>query len=200
MTVIVGCVFLNTSTDMSESRVTQAENDNGDAGLSRDDALLFRPSWIALFLPTAIIAVGYALVFGVFVSFGRGDGALARLCIAVLVLGVPLLLANATLRYFTILVRLSPDTVIVHQGFPRRDAREVAHSHIRAVHVSQGFVGRLTNSGTLMLELVTGQRVAIADLTEPFGVKLTVERLLDGGGDSAEAMEPVPGPGITRAR
>ncbi len=186
MTGFAGRVSCRVTTDMGESRVIPAENDNGEVDPGRENTLLFQPSWFALFLPTAVIATGYAVALGVLQLLGKGDGAFARLCIVVLALGVPLLLANALLRYFTIHIRFLSDTIIVHPGFPRRNAREIAYPLIRDVRVSQGMSGKLSNSGTLILELVTGQRVAIGDLAEPHKVESAMELRLDDGIESEE--------------
>lgn len=145
------------------------------------NAPLFRPSPSSLFLPTAVIAAGYAVALAVLHLSGKGDGALARLCSMVLALGVPLLLASATLRYFMVHVRLLTDTIIVHPGLPRRETREIAYSHIRTLHVSQGISGKLFNSGTLILELVTGERVSVGDLAEPQKIMSALRHRLDDG-------------------
>lgn len=186
MTASAGGVSCRMTIEVGESRVIRAENDNGEVIPEGGNTSLFRPSWTALVLPTAVIAAGYAVAFAVLQVLGRGDGALARLCIIVLALGVPLLLASAMLRYFTIQVQLLSDTIIVHRGFPRRDEREIAYSLIRAVDVSKGIAGNLTDSGTLTFELVTGQRFAIADLAGPNRIKSALDLQLDGRSESGE--------------
>ena len=179
MTVTAGCVSCHVTTDVGESRVIRAENDNDEVDPGSGNAMQFRPSWFALFLPTAVIAAGYAVALMGLQMLGKGEGALARLCIMVLALGVPLLLASAVLRFFTIRIQLLSDTIVIHQGFPRRNAREISYPLIRAVHVSQGIAGKWSESGALILELVTGQRVTISDMAEPDQVKSTLERRLD---------------------
>lgn len=159
----------------------RAENDNDGVNSGGGNAPLFRPRPSSLFLPTAVIAAGYAVAFVALHWFGKGDSALARLCIMVLVLGVPLLLASATLRYFMVHVRLLTDTIIVHPGLPVREAREIAYSHIRNLHVSQGMSGKLSDSGTLILELVTGERVSVDGLAEPQKIMSAMQHRLDDG-------------------
>ena len=178
----------------------RAENDNFDLRL--DDGAGFKPSWMALFLPSIVIGTGYAAVLAVLIYAGRADGALARLCIAVLALGMPLLLTHAVLRFFTVSLELMQDSLIVHPGFPRRDPYEVPYQIIREIRVRHGIAGRLTGSGTLIFELVTGQRIRVRDLQGPERIRSRIERVLDRGIEPGEAGtlsgQPDPGAAVIR--
>jgi hypothetical protein len=95
----------------------RGDNDNPDVG----GGGTFVPSTVAVFLPSAVIVGGYLAAWtGLWIA-GRGDGALARLCLLVLSLGGPFLVAHALLRRFTARVEVLPQAVMVHAGFPRSE-------------------------------------------------------------------------------
>ncbi|WP_290887643.1 hypothetical protein, partial [Hoeflea sp.] len=62
--------------------------DNGTGEARRPG--VWRASALALFLPGLVVAGGYAGLWLFLHAAGRGEGALARVCLLVLVIGVPL--------------------------------------------------------------------------------------------------------------
>jgi membrane protein YdbS with pleckstrin-like domain len=153
----------------------RGENDNPDL----DAGGTFVPSTFAVFLPTIIILSGYlAALVGLWLA-GRGDGALARLCLLVLVLGGPILVAHALLRRFTARIAVLPLTVTVHAGFPRSEPFTVPYALIRRVTVAHGPVGRLTGSGTLIFEVAGAGRIVVPDIARPSEALAAIGRLID---------------------
>ncbi|MDP3896116.1 MAG: PH domain-containing protein, partial [Mesorhizobium sp.] len=141
----------------------RAENDNGDdAGGGR-----FQPSRVSLFLPVAVILVGYSLVLLTLAVAGRSDGAIARLCIVVLTLIVPFLIAHAVLRLVTMRLLVLRHTLHLHPGFPRSERYEIPYGLIESMRIRRGIGGRIAGSGTLVLTLADGQKVAACDLADP---------------------------------
>ena len=169
----------------------RGDNDNPDVGAGGS----FLPSGRAIFLPTILIVCGYATIFLALWLLGRGEGALARLCLLVLAVGGPFLVAHGMLRRFTIRIDVMPHAVYVHSGFPRSAPAEIPYALIRRMTLTRGPIGRLTGSGTLVFEIAGGTRIAVADLSRPDEAFRAIGRLI---GKAAHDLEPAPGeaPGV----
>ncbi|WP_187972194.1 PH domain-containing protein [Aquibium microcysteis] len=161
----------------------RGDNDNPDVGAEGS----FLPSARAVFLPTVVIVIGYAVVLAVLWFFGRGDGALARLCLVVLAVGGPFLIAHAILRRFTVRIDVMPHAVYAHTGFPRKAPDEIPYALIRRLTLRQGPVGRLTDSGTLLFEISGGTSIMVADLARPHHALRVIGRLIE---DAAVGFVP----------
>lgn len=135
----------------------------------------FRSSRAGLFLPTLIIAVGYGALWLILLWYGRSDGALARLCMFVLLVGMPILVAYCLLRYITTSIRLFEVSAHVHAGFPRRDPVHIPYRFMEYVEVHYGLLGRLTKSATLKIGLTANKSVEVSHVHEPERAKLTIE-------------------------
>jgi hypothetical protein len=134
----------------------QGENDNTQAGV-----MAFGPARLALFLPALAIAVSYGVLMLVLWAGGWTNGSFARLCLLVLLIGVPLLVAHAGLRAITVGVRLEPRGVVLSRGFPARGAIILGWHEIADAGASgRGFFG----GHTLQVEDTSGGRTSIHDL------------------------------------
>lgn len=164
----------------------RGDNDNPDVGAGGS----FLPSGRAIFLPAFLIVGGYAAVFLALWLLGRGEGGLARLCLLVLAVGGPFLVAHAVLRRFTIRVDVMPHAVYVHSGFPRSTPDEIPYALIRRLTLARGPIGRLTDSATLVFEIAGGTRIAVADLARPDEAFRAIGGLID---KAALDLETAPG-------
>lgn len=135
----------------------------------------FRSSLLGLFSPTIMIAIGYGLVWLVLFFDGRDGGALARLCMFVLLLGIPLLGAYCLLRYITTSIKLFEVSAQIHAGFPSRDPIDIPYRFIEYVQVRYGLLGRFTKSATLRIGLTAKKSVEIRHIDQPEKVKLAIE-------------------------
>ena len=140
---------------------------------------IFRPRW-QLFLPTLAIAALYSMAWTWLVLEERGGGALARLFLIVMAIGVPLLAAHAFLRYQTIRVQVLNDAVRYHPGWPRDLPIDMPLDLIDRVRVKRGLSGLLFGGGTLVMDLTTGEKAAVADLYDPQGARRTIEQRMSG--------------------
>ena len=140
---------------------------------------IFRPRW-QLFLPTIAIAVLYSMAWTWLVLEERGGGALARLFLIVMAIGVPLLAAHAFLRFQTIRVQVLNDAVRYHPGWPRDLPIDMPLALIDRVSVKRGLSGHLFGGGTLVMELTTGERAAVADLADPEAAKAEIDAAMKG--------------------
>lgn len=149
---------------MSNLNVTKDQSLNATDGA---DGLHFRPSILTLFLPTIVIAFGYGLVWLWLFIDGQGHTALARLCMFVLLLGVPLISAYNLMRLATVGIKTHDDYVRVHSGFPARDATNIPYAFIEDIDIQRSFLGRWTKSATLKISLSAGKPIYIASLKHP---------------------------------
>ena len=140
---------------------------------------IFRPRW-QLFLPTLAIAALYSMAWTWLVLEERGGGALARLFLIVMAIGVPLLAAHAFLRYQTIRVQVLNDAVRYHPGWPRDLPIDMPLALIDRVSVKRGISGMIFGGGTLVMELTTGERAAVADLADPEAAKAEIDAVMKG--------------------
>ena len=163
-----------------------AGNDNSGQGGGT-----FAPSARALLLPVAVIAIGYLAMLAVLFGTGKSDGALARLCIAALGIGVPFVLAHAVLRLMTTRLVIMPHVVQVVPGFPQTQYYSVPYGLIRSVHVERGLGGRLAGSATLRFELANGEKTAVCDIADPHAALAAIEArrvAVAGGKEEIEAL------------
>jgi len=129
--------------------------------------VFWRASAFALFLPGLVVAGGYAGLWLFLSATGRGEGALARVCLLVLVIGVPLILAYAGLRLSTLGLTLRGAHLEVHPGFPARDPVNVAYTAVTRLALRRGLSGWLTGAGSLVIERENGPPVVVAGLADP---------------------------------
>lgn len=127
----------------------------------------WRASAFALFLPGLVVAAGYAGLWFVLYFYGRGEGALARVCLMVLVIIVPLLFAYAGLRLSTTRLTLRGAHLEVHPGFPARDPVIVTYPSVTGVSLRRGLSGWITGAGSLVVERNNGAPVIVSGLSYP---------------------------------
>ena len=98
---------------------------------------------------------------------GMAGGGLARLFIVVLAVGVPILFAHAFLRYQTITIELFEDYLQYHTGWPKSEPVKLPYGMVRNARYTRGLSGRLFGGGTVVLRLIGGGVVGIADVESP---------------------------------
>ncbi|AKH99456.1 hypothetical protein IMCC20628_00732 [Hoeflea sp. IMCC20628] len=146
---------------------SQFEPKNMDAGQIQQHRVAWRANAIALFLPGLAVAAGYGGLWLVLYLDGRGAGALARVSLMVLVIGVPLLLAHAGLRLSTTRLTLRGTHLEAHPGFPSRDPVIVAYPAVTRLSLRRGLSGWITGAGSLVIERENGAPVIIPGLSHP---------------------------------
>tara|TARA_R110002020_G_scaffold35195_4_gene106318 strand:+ start:4066 stop:4581 length:516 start_codon:yes stop_codon:yes gene_type:complete len=127
----------------------------------------WRASALALFLPTVVVAAGYGGLWLALSLAGRGNGAFARVCLMVLVIGVPCLLAYAGLRLSTTRLALRGAHLEAHPGFPVRDPVIVAYAAVSGLSLRRGLSGWITGAGSLVIERDTQAPLVVPGLANP---------------------------------
>lgn len=128
---------------------------------------VWRASALALFLPGVVVAAGYGALWIALYLNGRAEGALARVCLVVLVIIVPLLFAYAGLRLSTTRLTLRAAHLEVHPGFPARDPVIVTYPSVNGLSLRYGLSGWITGAGSLVIEREHGGPVVVSGLNRP---------------------------------
>jgi len=128
---------------------------------------VWKASALALFLPGLVVAAGYGAFLLALVLSGKGEGALARVCLLVLVIVVPLLLAHAGLRLSTTQLTLHPARLEAHPGFPARDPEVISYAAVTGLSLRRGLSGWITGAGSLVIERGAGVPVIVSGLSSP---------------------------------
>ncbi|MGB5948389.1 MAG: hypothetical protein WBG82_03630 [Parvibaculum sp.] len=147
-----------------------------NAGLSQPLATA-RAHW-TIYLPTMVVAIVWALVYGWARLHEPPLKGLGALALAVEVLAVPLLLLFAAIRarVLSVEVRARGDgegpadglrELLLRQGFIHRHEMRVGANEIAFMRVRRSFPQRLFGGGALDMKMVSGDRLWIADLDTP---------------------------------
>lgn len=128
---------------------------------------VWQASAMALFLPGLVVAGGYGALLAALIFGGSGEGALARVCLMVLVIVVPLLLAYAGLRLATTRLTLYAGHLEAHPGFPARDPVMVSYREVSGMLIRRGLSGWITGAGTLVIAQNNGAPVIVSGLSDP---------------------------------
>ncbi|SOE13828.1 hypothetical protein SAMN05877838_0952 [Hoeflea halophila] len=173
---------------VTEIRLNLAVMDSADShthnGLTEaagaSDQFAWRASAAALFLPALVVAAGYGALLLALVLADRGNGPLARVCMIVLVIGVPLLLAHAGLRLSTTRLALHASYLEVHPGFPARDPVTIPYASVSRATVRRGLSGWITGAGSLVIERESGLPVIVSGLSSPDTAVAKLDAYRDG--------------------
>ncbi len=120
-----------------------------------------------IFVPTVIIAILYIAGWIVLYFMGLAGSGLARLFIVVLAIGVPILFVHAFLRYQTIAIEIYDNHLQYHTGWPRAEPVRLPYGMIKNARSTRGLSGRLFGGGTVVLKLLAGEEIGIADVEAP---------------------------------
>jgi hypothetical protein len=126
----------------------------------------FRAHW-SVFAPTVLVGLIYGGLWVWLTVSGGGNGALARIAMLVLVIGVPILFVHAGLRFVTTRLRVGGTAVILRLGWPRRAPRRLRLRDIAGVAVKRGVIGRIVDTGTIILTRRNGERIVVPDIAGP---------------------------------
>lgn len=148
-----------------ESADSHTHHAHTDAEASHQSA--WQASAVALFLPALVVAAGYGALLFALVLADRENGPLARVCMIVLAIGVPLLLAHAGLRLSTTRLELHTAYLEAHPGFPARDPVTIPYAAVSRTTVRRGLSGWITGAGSLIIERENGLPVTVSGLSDP---------------------------------
>lgn len=131
-----------------------------------DPIVCYKAHW-HIFVPTIVISILYLFGWLVLYFMGMANGAIARLFVVVLSVGVPLLFAHAFLRYQTISICIFKNCVQYHTGWPKAEPIEMPYGLIKNVRFTRGLSGRMFGGGTVVISTLAGEPIAVADVANP---------------------------------
>jgi Bacterial PH domain len=170
--------FVNLSQDELRPGVPHIRTVEDTADFENAPVRSYGARW-QLFLPAVAVGVVYLGAWAYLYSTGMRHTAIARLLLIVLTVGVPLITAHAFLRRQTIRIQVLSKGIRYHPGWPRDLPVDLPYDLIERIKVKKSLVSWLFNTGTLVIDLTTGERVAIADLYRPELVRGAIESSMD---------------------
>ncbi len=152
---------LNNTEDASTVGTTGAEIET--------PIVCYKAHW-HIFVPTFVIFAMYVIGWVVLYFSGMAGGAIARLFVVVLSVGVPLLFVHAFLRYQTISICIFEKYVQYHMGWPKSEPIDMPYGLIKNVRHTRGLSGRLFGGGTVVISPLAGEAIGVADVADPIDV------------------------------
>jgi membrane protein YdbS with pleckstrin-like domain len=131
-----------------------------------DDTVRFKAHW-TLFLPALVVALLYGGVWVFLLASGKGDTALARLMLLVLVLIVPVLLVRAFLRFASFGLLIRRQAIIYRRGWLRPRWRRVKLESLSSVRPVMSPLGRIFGGGALVLKRLDDSDIRLYDVEGP---------------------------------
>ncbi|HDL16501.1 MAG TPA: PH domain-containing protein [Rhizobiales bacterium] len=146
-------------------------------GQSLDDTVRFRAHW-TIFLPTIIVALLYGGLWVFLLVVGKGDTALARILLLVLLLVVPVLLVRAYLRFVTFGLVIGRRALTYRQGWLRPGWHRIQLDTLTGVRASMNPLGRMLGGGALILTRLDGGDICLNDVEFPEEAARQISRRL----------------------
>lgn len=120
-----------------------------------------------IFMPAIVVAVLYGGVWLFLLAAGKGDSALAKIMLLVLLLVVPALLVRAYLRFAVFGVLVGQDFVAYRQGWFRPRWKRLRLDEVTGVKASLSPLGKLLGGGELVLTRAAEKPLRLCDIAEP---------------------------------
>ncbi len=142
-----------------------------------EDTVRIKAHW-TLFLPALIVAFLYGGLWLFLLATGKGDTALARLTLLVLMLIVPVLLVRAYLRYASFGLLIRRQSILYRRGWLRPRWRRVKLESLSGVSPVLSPLGRIIGGGALVLKRPDHGDIRLHDLEGPEKAAQQISRRL----------------------
>jgi hypothetical protein len=142
-----------------------------------DDSMHFKAHW-TLFLPALVVALLYGGLWVFLLVTGKGDTALARIMLLVLMLIVPVLLVRAYLRFASFGLLIRQQAVIYRRGWLRPRWRRVKLESLSGVRPVLSPLGGVFGGGALVLTRLDGGDIRLYDVDGPEEAARQISRRL----------------------
>ena len=121
----------------------------------------------SLFVPAALIAVFYFILWWVLQQQGHGNSFFARAAQIVFLFVPPVLLIYGFMRYYSVWILADDRGVDISRGWPRRNFDKPSWAQITDIRLLQGSVGRLIDVGAIIVYLEDGRTISVSDIAMP---------------------------------
>jgi hypothetical protein len=148
-----------------------------DSKQTLEDTVRFNAHW-TLFLPALVVTGLYGGLWVFLLATGKGDTALARLMLLVLLLIVPALLVRAYLRYVTFGLLIRRHALLYRRGWWRPRWRRIRLENISDVQPVLSPLGRLFGGGALDLTRIDHADIRLHDIDGPEEAAQQISRRL----------------------
>jgi membrane protein YdbS with pleckstrin-like domain len=148
-----------------------------DTTQTLEDTVRFKAHW-TLFLPALVVALLYGGLWLFLLASGKGDTALARLMLLVLLLIVPVLLVRAYLRFASFGLLIRRQAIIYRRGWLRPRWRRVKLDSLSGVRPVLSPLGRLFGGGALVLTRLDHGDIRLYDVERPEEAARLISRRL----------------------
>ena len=152
---------------LTENMVTMAQIYESDlmSEQTAEPELIGRTHWL-VFGPSVVVAILYLVPLLILGVSGQGSGPIARICLLVVTVGVPILLIFAFLRYSTARIWRLPDGIRIEPGWPGFNTQDLRTASILSVEARTGLFGRRWGTGQIEVMTRDGRRFAIQNIAE----------------------------------
>jgi uncharacterized membrane protein YdbT with pleckstrin-like domain len=120
--------------------------------------------WGIFVLPAIMLFIGVIIAISVGAAIGGGGGFVVAMVI-LLLFAIPLI--RAAITYLTTEFAVTSRRVIVKAGLISRSTLELNHNRIEGLSVNQGWVARIFNAGTIVVNGTGGTRQRIVFVHQP---------------------------------
>lgn len=148
-----------------------------DTTQTLEDTVRFKAHW-TLFLPALVVALLYGGLWLFLLASGKGDTALARLMLLVLLLIVPVLLVRAYLRFASFGLLIRRQAIIYRRGWLRPRWRRVKLDSLSGVRPVLSPLGCLFGGGALVLTRLDHSDILLYDVEGPEEAARLISRRL----------------------
>jgi membrane protein YdbS with pleckstrin-like domain len=129
-----------------------------------------------LFLPVFFFLFLYALIWLMLSITGQSTSFSARFFIVGAAILLPLLAASAFLKFQTIRLQISEDSIAFSPGWPVDHLSVIKPEDIRNVEVSVSGLSALLGGGNLLIRLVDdNEEIVIPKLADPYGALSAIQ-------------------------
>lgn len=144
---------------------------------TQDGTLRFKAHW-TIFLPAIVVGLLYGGLWVFLLVVGKGDTALARILLLVLVLAVPVLLVRAYLRFASFGLLIGRRALSYRRGWIRPGWHRLQLNSLTGVRASMNPLGRALGGGALIFTRLDGGDVSLYDVESPQEAARQISRRL----------------------
>lgn len=143
----------------------------------KDGTVRFNAHW-TIFLPALTVAFIYGGLWVFLLIAGKGDTALARILLLVLLLVAPVLLVRAYLRQASFSLHVGRHVLRYRRGWLRPRWRQLQMNSLTSVRASANPLGRILGGGALIITRLDGSDIALYDVASPEQAARQISRRL----------------------
>lgn len=136
-----------------------------------------------IFLPSLAVFLLYGGAWLALAAAGKGNTALAKISLLVILIIVPVLAVRACLRFMSLGLMIGQDSILYRQGWLRPRWRRVRANELSHVSAIRSPVGRMLGGGSVTFSRTDGSTIHLYDLADPEAIARRVMSLRESAED-----------------